>query len=423
MAKASEIKKLCIANVLRRFTFSEWGGTETVVWNTAKQLFKSGHTPEVLSTKALDSTSNEIVEHIKIKRFNYFYPYLPLKADNKSALDKKGGNPISTSLFKYIKKRDYDILHSHTMGHLGNSVYLLSKLKRKPYVVSLHGGYSDVPKEEVKSIMSPVAKSFHYGKVLNAVLGRDRFMDKADGIICVGHNEYANLKEKYKDKNVIYLPNGVDLDAFEDYEADKSFKKENNIGDSTKVILCVSRVDHQKNQLLLVELMKINRDKDIHLVIVGPATSGEYLEKIKSKISEYSLEDKVTIVGSLKPYSNELLEIYKSSDFFILPSLHEPFGIVILEAWASNIPVIASKVGGIKKLLNDKKTGLFFESDSIESLNSQFKLLYNDSELQNALVKNADELVRKEYSWKTITEKLYDFYMKVIDNFNHKNNG
>jgi glycosyltransferase involved in cell wall biosynthesis len=419
MASSAKIENLKIANILRRFTFSEWGGTETVVWNTAKSLIANSHSLEILSTRALDSTPLETIEEILIKRFKYFYPYLPLNASQKASLDKKGGNPVSIPIFRYLLKNDFDIFHSHTMGHLGNTVYTASKIKKKPYVVSLHGGYSDVPKSEIASIMSPVQKSFHYGKFINAVVGRDRFMDKADGIICVGYNEYQKLKEIYKDKNVKYMPNGVDLDIFNSYKPDNSFRKKHNIKPEDKVILCVSRIDHQKNQLLLIEALNSMKKDNLHVVIVGPPTSKEYLKLLKDKVKEYQLEEKVVIIEGLKPCSKELLEIFKTSDLFILPSIHEPFGIVILEAWASGIPVIASSVGGIKKLVTKDVDGLLFESESLDELVNCIDRVFADN-MAEKLVKNASKLVSEKYSWNIITSDLIEFYKEIIHNYKKK---
>ena len=67
-----------IAHIVRRFTFSEWGGTESVVWNIAKQQKAQGLTPEILCTAALDKPGTEIIDGITIRRFPCFYPYFPM---------------------------------------------------------------------------------------------------------------------------------------------------------------------------------------------------------------------------------------------------------------------------------------------------------------------------------------------------------
>ena len=68
--------QLKIEQIIRRFVFSEWGGTETVVWNTSKQLSRLGYDNEILATAALDRVGEESVDGMNIKRFPYYYPYL-----------------------------------------------------------------------------------------------------------------------------------------------------------------------------------------------------------------------------------------------------------------------------------------------------------------------------------------------------------
>ena len=89
-----------IAHIVRRFSFAEWGGTESVVWNIAKQQLAQGLTPEILCTAALDKIGTEVVDGITIRRFAYFYPYFPMPAPDKLALDKKGGNPLTPELMR-----------------------------------------------------------------------------------------------------------------------------------------------------------------------------------------------------------------------------------------------------------------------------------------------------------------------------------
>ncbi|MBR2911207.1 MAG: glycosyltransferase family 1 protein, partial [Lentisphaeria bacterium] len=66
-----------IAHIVRRFTFSEWGGTESVVWHIAQQQKAQGLTPEILCTAALDKTGTEVIDGIKIRRFRTFTPTSP----------------------------------------------------------------------------------------------------------------------------------------------------------------------------------------------------------------------------------------------------------------------------------------------------------------------------------------------------------
>jgi glycosyltransferase involved in cell wall biosynthesis len=411
--------KLKTIQALRRFSFEDWGGTETVAWNTSRQLMKKGHCSEIISTSALKNTDDEIIGKIPVKRFDYFYPYWNLSKKNKFLLDRKGGNPYSWSLYKYLLQGDnIDIVHCHTMQRIANTVRQAARKKRIPYVISFHGGFFNVPQSELDEMQEPLRGTFNYGKILDILLQNQKFLDDADGIICVGYNEYLSTREKYPDKVVEYLPNGVDIDRFK-VEKNSSFKSKFNIPDNREVILCISRIDSQKNQEILLDLLKILRDRkeNIHLVLIGPVTSQAYFDKLQLKIDRNFLNDNITLIKGLKADDPDLVNAYKSADYFILPSVHEPFGIVILEAWASGVPVIASSVGGLQKLISDQKTGLLFSSSSLDDLLEQFILLRKNPELKKSITENAFQAVCAEYSWSTVTEQLIEFYRKVIDKY------
>ena len=106
-----------IAHIVRRFTFSEWGGTESVVWHIAREQKAQGLTPVILCTAALDKVGTEVIEGITIRRFPYFYPYIPMPEKDKLALDKKGGNP-----FVYTDNHDYPYFRIHGYGENGEEI-------------------------------------------------------------------------------------------------------------------------------------------------------------------------------------------------------------------------------------------------------------------------------------------------------------
>lgn len=409
--------------ILRRFSFREWGGTESVVWNCTKKLIEKGNPSEIFATSALDQTGDEELEKVKIRRFNYFYPHLNIKKPNLIVLDKKGGNPYSRQMYKALTSPDsVDILHCHTMNRLANLVRLSSKKLSIPYVISFHGGYFNVPQSEIDEMMKPLKGTFNYGKFIDLYLKTDRFLKDADGILCVGYKESLSAKERFPEKIVEYLPNGVNFDKFKAVSSVNNFREKHSISSDKRMILCVSRIDYQKNQEILLDLLFELKKKNekAHLVIIGPVTSSAYLEKIQSKIDKYQLHSDVTVIKGLHADSPELINAYNSADCFILPSVHEPFGIVVLEAWASRIPVIASDVGGLSNLLTDKRTGLFFNNVSVEDLVEKYFYYRNNPQAEKNIVNEAYDIVRSQYSWDTIADRLVEFYMKVIDKYKNK---
>lgn len=401
------------AQIIRRFAFSEWGGTESVVWNTSRALQEKGNPSEIFATRALSPAQDEVKNAIQIHRFNYRYPRFPLSKEKIRALDKKGGDPVVPGLQKALRKGEFDILHCHTMGRMAATVRAAAKQLHVPYIMTLHGGYFDVPPAELQQMMKPMKGTIPYGNIIDRLFGRRvDALKLANGIVCVGENELQPAKEHFPDKPVIHLPNGVNYQYFHDY-AGSDFRKQTGIPQGHKILLCVSRIDYQKNQLMLPEVLAL-LGEPWHLVFIGAPTAEWYVDKLREKIRLMNLSDRVTILKGVPPDSSLLPAAYHAASAFLLPSLHEPFGIVVLEAWSSGTPVIASPVGGLKTLIRDGETGFFAPAEgSPEEWAALVRKLDEDADLRGRITEAADVEVREHYSWDIITDRLLDFYQDV----------
>lgn len=404
--------------VVRRFVFSQWGGTETVVWNTSKQLNKMGHQAEILATQALQNKEAEVESGIPIKRFAYFYPYWNMNAKKKLDLDRKGGDPYSQQLYNYLlHKKEVDIIHCHSMNRMAAMVRRAARKRDIPYLISFHGGHFDVPKQELEQMVLPYKNTLNYGKFMDILYRKNRYLEDAAAIICVGYNEYELSKQIYPEKLVYHLPNGVDYQKF-NKKTESDFKEKYKIPTNRKMILCLSRIDYQKNQEILIKLMaKLNKtEANANLVLIGPVTSSSYYQKLQNLIVRNNLQNRVTIIKGLHSEDPNLISAYQQADIFILPSIHEPFGIVVLEAWASGIPVIASQVGGLARLVQHQQNGLAFDG-SLEHLHEKYNELTENKKLKTKLVENARQEVKNKYSWQAITKQLIGYYQEIISKY------
>jgi glycosyltransferase involved in cell wall biosynthesis len=401
------------AQIIRRFAFSEWGGTESVVWNTARALQEKGNPSEIFATRALSPAQNEVKNAIQIHRFSYRYPRFPLSKERIRALDKKGGDPVVPGLQKALRKGEFDILHCHTMGRMAATVRAAAKKLHIPYIMTLHGGYFDVPPAELQQMMKPMKGTIPYGNIIDRLFGRRvDALKLANGIVCVGENELQPAKEHFPDKPVIHLPNGVNYKYFHEYGG-SDFRRQTGIPQDRKILLCVSRIDYQKNQLMLPEVLAL-LGEPWHLVFIGAPTAEWYVDKLREKIRLMNLTDRVTILKGVPPDSSLLPAAYHTASAFLLPSLHEPFGIVVLEAWSSGTPVIASPVGGLKTLVRDGETGFFAPAEGApEEWAALIRKLDEDADLRGRITEAADAEVREHYSWDIITDRLLDFYQDV----------
>jgi glycosyltransferase involved in cell wall biosynthesis len=238
--------------------------------------------------------------------------------------------------------------------------------------------------------------------------------DDAAAILCVDYEETGKMAERYPDKRVIHLPNGVDPARFAAGDRAR-FRDRIGIGQDMPLLLNVSRIDHQKNQWLAVDILArlLEGGQNMHLALIGPITNPAYHERLAKAIADQNLSDYVTIIPGLPPGDPLLADAYKSADAFLLTSLHEPFGIVILEAWAAGCPVVCTSVGGIPHFTEDGEDTLRFASGDAGAATSHLRQLLSTPSLAARLVENGRRKALGTYSWDRITEQLANLYQEV----------
>jgi len=432
-----------VIHVPRRFVAEKWGGTETVIVGTTKRLPDFGYSSEIITPGIFADPASvnnfrqarsakpvmDSYEGIPITRFNYFYPFFGLSSQNIEDMDNKGGNLFSWSLMAYLyslKKKSVDLFHIHTMKRLGGIVRKAAAFHRVPYVISLHGGYIDIPQEERGQLTAPIRNRLEWGRLLGFFVGSRRVLQDAAAIICVGYSEYEILSKRMPHKKVVYQPNGVDYAGFQKGDPDR-FRALYRVPKDRRIILNISRIDGQKNQILLLQsFAKLIPDfPDIHLVLIGPTTSTTYIDKLRADIEKRGLADRVTInrkgaESGAKAGGTDIVDAYTAAEVFVLPSRHEPFGIVILESWSTGGAVVASKVGGIVRFTEDNKDALLFDSGDVDGCAAQIGRILSDSALRDRLGRNGRQKAMERYDWRIITSDLANLYDEAIENFSRR---
>ena len=417
-----------IAHVLRRISFDDWGGTEQVVWNIAKAQKEAGHEVRLFATTALwrgldddgrdghdrRDGSLEVVDGIEIVRFRPIYPWWPMPKALVDELDRKGGNPFVPGLGKALLDWKPDVIHCHAMARIAELCLRTAQKLTTPNsqlstktVVSLHGGGANIPGEEAKSLMAPTRGRLPWGKAIDILMGWTRRVpEDFDGIVCVGEDE----AEKYRGRHdhVMYLPNGVDCRLFEGMARESLAPL---MPKTSLSLLCVARIDRQKNQMMLVEWLARNPQATVRLV--GPVTQPDYRAEIEARAEQLGVSGRLSFAGALKPASEELLREYANADVFVLPSRHEPFGIVVLEAWAAGLPVVASDIGGLGRLCAaHPEAAVTFSPGDIDALDDALRRVGGDAALRGRL-SAAGRAAAAEYDWRKLAKRVVDFYAEI----------
>lgn len=223
-----------------------------------------------------------------------------------------------------------------------------------------------------------------------------------DEIIAVSYAVKDSLiKKGISEKRIRVLHNSVDLDRFNNISNEKilEFKKELDLEDSF-IVTTIGRLTRQKNiEMSIKAISKIDNAK---LLIIG---KGELEEQLKKLVQDLGAKEKVLFLGT----RNDIPVILKSSDCFVLTSLFEGLGIVILEAMASEKPVITTSFKVSSELIESGKNGLIIDY-SAEDLILSIDKLKNDTNLVKTLSSNALDRV-KDFS----IEKHSNSLMEIIN--------
>ncbi len=406
-----------ITHVLRRFDANEWGGTETVVFHTSRELAGRGYEFKVLCPRISGTPDKTTVEGLPVERFAYFYPYLGLKRENRALMDRDGGPFLSFSaLYKLLREKPLDLIHCHTAYRLGGIVRTAAKLRKIPYVVSIHGGVADIPKHVSERHRNYTAGTLDWGKPFGMLLGSRKVFDDASAIFCVGRREYEMMAEQHHSVRVEHVPNGVDISFFERGDG-AAFRLKHGIAAEDPVILNVGRIMEQKNQAFLVEIFPalLERFPQARLVLLGAVIDPAYHDRMMRRVGELGLNERVVVVPGVSPHSRELADAYAACDVFALPSTYETFGIVVLEAWAARKAVVTSNAGGLPGFVEHEKNGLLLESNNRKQFIEAIMRLLEDDALRTRLAKAGYEKAKRHYDWSTVCDKVDAVYTELIE--------
>ena len=225
-----------------------------------------------------------------------------------------------------------------------------------------------------------------------------RCLKKAKHITVVSEHLKHRVLELVPPATPSVISMGVDMAKFGVQHRISNYFNQN----SKKVILFVGRLAEKKGVTYLIEAI---RNIDALLVIAG---DGPLMEDLKAQA--HAIRHKVIFLGSKT--HDELPAIYASADVFAAPSVtakdgdQEGFGLVMLEAMASGLPVVANDSGGISQLIHHNENGLLCEEKNIHQLADTLSAVLNDSALYSRLAEASLKTAGK-YDYHTIARK-YD---------------
>lgn len=179
-------------------------------------------------------------------------------------------------------------------------------------------------------------------------------------------------------------------------------------GDTRLWVGIVAELHKNKGLIYAIRAMRdINIQKNVALIIIG---SGEEEAILRNQIRASDLEDSVFLMG-FEPDAAKLMPAF---DIFLLPSTTEAFGYVLLEAGFANLPVVASRVGGIPEIIEDNETGLLVTSRDSDSIRSALSRLIASPDLREKLGSALHSRILRDFSPQMVISKTAELYKKTV---------
>ena len=214
-----------------------------------------------------------------------------------------------------------------------------------------------------------------------------------------------------------HIPNGINTNSFEDCQSIPSdIKSEFSLNHFHTVISCVASLSSVKNHEVLIRAFKkvYETNRDCVLLLVG---DGPEKEKIATLIKKSGLSENVILTGK----RDDVAEILKISDFFVLPSKYEAMSNAILEALSAGLPVIATDVGDNPVLVQNNKNGFIVPANDTHALGEKMSLLCMDESLRNEMSRQSRKHAEQFSIVHTVDkyDSLYESLFKRQSTTNH----
>jgi glycosyltransferase involved in cell wall biosynthesis len=356
------------------------GGSELYVHDLALFLHNRGHEVTILTTDVYAPENASLVfnkknESVRVIRFKvatysrklarlFISMYIP-----KECIERK------------IESMNFDILHFHNLADLTFPVALWRSKCTK--LITCHTLFEVT---NYHHLAGP--RLFYFKKVLKHV----------NALHVLSQRDRITLMHLGIRQGIVVIPPGISVDDF--YAS--PYRGGNKL-------LFVGRISPEKGlETLLYALSQIR--SDCELLIVGPIQNRKYYTWLRSEFSK-EFKGRVRMVGALN--REELIEAYANADVFVFPSRMESFGMVLMEAMASRLPIVSTNVGVARELIIEGENGFVVSVNDWRAMARQIELLLADGNLRRVMGDNNRNLAEKRFRSEDNFCKLLELYRDI----------
>ncbi|HWI54645.1 MAG TPA: glycosyltransferase family 4 protein [Desulfobacteria bacterium] len=373
------------------------GGLAQHVYYLSKALAKHGAEVHVITVGGQDAVPYEESEGVKVHRVK---PYSISAPDFRTWILHLNFSLLEYSVTLINSLKGVDMIHAHDwlVAYAGRA---LKHSFRLPLVATIH--------------------ATEYGRNHGLHNDNQRYISDVEWwltyeawrvVICSSYME-QELKGFFRlpaDKLTV-IPNGVSIDEFSVTAAPPSPNNE-------KYVFFIGRLVREKGVQVLIDAAPkiLGSFPEARFIVAG---TGPYEEHLRARVRERGLEHRFYFAGFIDDRMKNRL--YAQSSVAVFPSLYEPFGIVALEAMASQTPVVVSDTGGLSEIVEHRTDGMKCYVNSPDSLADNIMAVLGDPNLAERLRVNGYDKAKNKYSWFNIAGKTLLLYEEVIQQSKRQN--
>ena len=389
--------------------------SQTFILNQITGLIDLGYDIEIFARESNNEKKihSDIEKYNLMKRVHYFEKvsknkiirvleaiYLIFKNFHIIALKKIlnslnvfrfGREALSLKLFYMIVpflNKSFDIIQCH-FGPNGNIGAFLKQLGIGGALVTMFHGY------DTRLGIERGSKIYR------------QLITHGDCFLAISDYNYRNLVRFGVDKEkIIFHPVGIEIDKF-------PFKWQGkNKAPSKIIVLTVARLVEEKGLeysiMAVNKILKKNPDLALNYYIIGEGPLRKSVEKL---VKELKLENVVKIIGAMDQM--EVVKEMSKAHIFLLPSIAEALPVVLMEAQAIGLPVIATNVGSVKEVVNNQKSGFIVPAKDVDAIAEKLEYLIGKPELWSNIGQKGREFVEKHYDINKLNLRLVKIYKNL----------
>jgi glycogen(starch) synthase len=362
------------------------GGVEELTAKLATDFKTKGHSVMIMTNQWPTFLSAcESVDGLEVTRFPFLLPESNVKTFLRFLLTMPS---IVVRLNRAVRRFRPDVVHVICCSGNLPYAYLLRVLFGISFLITAQGEIS-MDAAGLYQSSSFVPRNFR------------RFLQKAAWITACSSDTREELLDYSKTTRCDVIHNGIDLDEF-------SVRYENpRLATGRPYVFAMGRHVQQKGFDLLIRAWKELHVQTHDLIIGGSGTDTELLQGL---IHELKLEGSIHLSGRLD--RNGVVSHLQHASCFVLPSRHEPFGIVVLEAMAARTPVIATAVGGVPEFVTDGVNGRLVPGNDVNAMAKALQELIVNGESETQI--SVGHATAVEHDWSSIATEYLNIYSKCI---------